>query len=416
MKKRIFSVACVGNILEFYDFSIYTFLIPIISPLFFPAEEKITSIVIGFSFFFVGFLARPLGSLIFGYLGDKRGRRFSLSISLLGMALSTALIAILPTYNQIGILAPFMLVLLRIIHGICIGGEFIGSLIFLVEHMPSNQKKERGAFYTSCLVASTIMGWFLGSLLCLFSSELNFLGVDYWRIPFFFGLITAVVGYIIRKYSPETPEFLNIKVKEPSLNIMKSYSREFLAIFGIGGLIGALFYGLFIFPNSYLPEFVGVDYSLAQIATTIGIALYMIFLPIMGRIADKIVPGRLVVYSAFLSLCFAYPIFFLFSTGKFFCILGAEFLSALLIAGFMAPASFVITQIFPINIRYTTTALSYNLGVSILGGMSPLVCIWLLKQTGNLISSFMYLFLCGALALICSIVLCRRSIYQLKDA
>lgn len=397
--KKIFFLACLGNVLEFYDFSIYFFLLPIISPLFFPAKDHVTSFLLAFSMFFVGFIARPLGAIIFGYIGDKKGRRLALSLSLLGMALSTMLIAFLPTYFHAGLWATTGLVILRIFHGLSIGSEFIGSLVFLSEHV----ERKQGPFYTACLISSTILGWFIGS-------ACSFLTIHYdfsWRIPFMLGALTGVLGFLIRHYTDEALVFMKITTNRQTFtkSFLARYSLQVFTVFGAGGLIGAFFYGVFIFPNTYLPEFIGVPYTVAVKSTSIGIGLYMLFLPFMGWLAIRITPFFLMVSCAFLTSILAYPIFLLLSLGCFPFLVLAQSIAALLLAGFIAPASFIIVQIFPIEVRYTLTSVSYNLGVCLLGGIFPLIAVALINHTNSLSIPSLYLACCACLALAGNVLL-----------
>lgn len=393
-QKKVFFLACIGNVLEFYDFSIFFFLLPSFSDLFFPAHDHITSVILGFSIFFLGFLARPIGSIVFGFIGDQRGRRQALSFSLLGMALSNVLIAFLPTYFEIGIWAPLALVILRIIHGLCIGGEFVGSLIFLVEHI----KGEQGPLYTACLVSSSILGWFVGSFSCLLLMSVS----GSWRIPFLFGGLTGIVGFVIRKYTQESSYFINrpVKQRKSFKDLVTIYRLEFFTIFVTGGLIGSLFYGLFIFPNVYLTELIGLTKEDASQITTIGIGIYMFILPCAGLLAIKLGPYKLIIYSAILTIFASFPIFLFLSSGSFVLSIFAEFIAAILIASFIGPASFIMVQFFPTEVRYTFAGISYNLGVSILGGLFPVICHSLIKWSGYLSIPSAYLIFCGSLVLL----------------
>jgi MHS family proline/betaine transporter-like MFS transporter len=403
--RKPFFLAALGNVVEFYEFSIYSFLIPIISTLFFPTANKIASLIMGYSIFALSFLARPIGSIIFGYIGDKKGRRFSLSISLLGMAISTTAMGFLPTYSEIGIWASLSLAFLRLIHGICLGGEFTGSLIFLVEHMSEKQKYEHGSLVTSSLVSATIIGWFLGSGVCLLIQNYPSCN-NLWRVPFLLSAFTTIIGFLLRRKSLETSEFLisqkNTYQRIGIKDLFKTYFWIIALIFISGGLIGVLFYGLFIFPNVFLATLIKTNSYYLQLTTTAGIGLYMVLLPLMGFASDRIGTKRVMQASAILTMILSYPIFKLLSNGTIFSSLIAEALSALLISGFMAPTSFLITQLFPTQIRYFSVSCSYNLGVSLMAGITPLIFTQFILKPNGFMNCAIYLCFCAFLVIVVS--------------
>lgn len=201
---KIFLSASFGNILEFYDFATYGFLIPIMAPLFFPAENPITSLLMASGAFAISFLARPIGGILFGYIGDFYGRKVAFSLSLIVMAMATTLIGILPTYEKIGLLSPFLLIFCRLVQGLCLGGEFSGSLIFATEHL--SQQRHGSAFVTGTITSAGVGGWFLSSIVCTVTSNLS---QPYsWRIPFLLGAVVGVLGYYIRRSTIEPPVHL----------------------------------------------------------------------------------------------------------------------------------------------------------------------------------------------------------------
>lgn len=364
---KIFLSSSLGNVLEFYDFATYGFLIPIMAPLFFPAENPINSLLMACGAFAISFLARPIGGFLFGYIGDKYGRKITFSLSLIFMAIATTLIGILPTYNQVGILAPLLLVSCRLVQGLCMGGEFSGSLIFATEHL--NQQSRNGALITGSITSAGVGGWFLSSIICTFCVNL---GQSYsWRIPFLVGAVVGIIGYYIRCSTPESP----VQLLTPPENLWKTLKSEWLtagSIAGIGALMGGLFYGLHIFPSSFLPaHFPSISHAQALECTSIGIGVYMVFLPFMGWFADHIGLTKCMQLFTFLTILLSYPIIFLLMSGSFFFIIISEILTSILLAGFMAPATFVMAQSFLPSFRHRLVSFSYNLGASLLGGLTP---------------------------------------------
>jgi len=395
--------ASIGNILELYDFAIYAFLMPTIGPLFFPNANKLTSLVLSFGVFAASFLTRPLGGILFGHLGDKKGRTKALSLSLILMALCTGLMGLLPTYAQIGILAPILLTVLRLAQGLCLGGEYSGSLIIVLEHIGYDSKKRPGLM-GSLVTAASISGLLLGlavSHLC----QPPFLPESFWRTAFLIGALTGLLGFYIRKNMQE-PEVLNKPSTErfPLISLLSDYPGTTFATVGMGALTGALFYGLFVFPISFLPAVMGVPPHLAKQCTLVGAGLCIIFLPIMGLVSDRIGHYKLMGLSALATICLAFSLFSLFSYADTPRILVAQIIAALLTASFMAPVSVVMSEIFPAKVRYTGASFSYNLGLCLLGAATPAISLMLVKETGSVVAPATYLIGCATFGLISAII------------
>ena len=398
MFKGIF-VLSIGNLLEFYDFAVYGFLVGTLSPIFFPSSDNVASLIGGFGVFFVGFLARPIGAIFFGYIGDRKGRKKSLIFSIIVMATSTAFIGLLPTYETIGVFAPIFLILLRILQGFSLGGEFSGSLVTLAE---SNVSQKNRVLMSSIVTSAGVSGWFVGSLTCYLSSKL-ILPFSYWRIPFLLGALTGVVACYIRITISENFGLQNLSSNSKKislLHLIRHYPKQVLFVISVGALMGCLFYGLYIFPNSFLPNTLNLTPSYVTKLTTFGVGLYMIFLPLMGWLGDKIGPKKLMLFSSLLCFFSSYFLFYcLYALGGRLIFI-VEILSSFLLASFMAPATFIITQVFPKNIRVTGVSLSYNIGACFFGGASPMVFTFLIKKTSFLTIPWTYLAFCSFIAFI----------------
>lgn len=408
---RVFMSTSIGNVLEFYDFATYGFLIPIMAPLFFPTSNPINSLLLAFSVFAISFIVRPVGGIIFGYIGDTYGRKKAFSSSLILMASATSIIGVLPVYEKIGILSPILLILCRLMQGLCLGGEFSGSLIFASEHIIRASAK-RPSFITACITAAGVSGWFLSSLICSLCININLFSLS-WRIPFLLGSTVGIVGYYIRRSLPDSPVELNRSVNIWA--IIKSEWLTVISIASIGALMGGIFYGIQIFPNSFLPtHFPFISHVTALRCTTFGIGVYMVFLPFMGYVADIIGHTKLMKLFCYLSIFLSFPILFLLFSGDVAFILLAEFLASFTLAGFMAPATFVMTQNFLPVVRYRLVSFSYNLGASLIGGLTPIMFLFLLENIKSFYAPGIYIIICSLFGLYASYYLEKYNFLESK--
>ncbi len=388
---RIFLAASFGNILEFYDFSTYGLMMSVMAPLFFPASDPMMSLLMACGAFSASFIVRPLGGLVFGYIGDQYGGKASFSLSLILMALSTSAIGLLPVYDDIGIVSPLLLILCRVIQGICIGGEFSSSLIYASEHF--NRKQSHPAFITGCITAAGVSGWFLSSLIGYLSIESS-LPFASWRLPFLLGSCVGFFGFYVRQSLPDT-----VLTKPKDLNNFKIIKTEIpgiLSIASIGIVMGILFYGFHIFPSSYLPtKFPSISHSQVLQYTSFGIGIYMLFLPLSGWISDKLGHLRVMKIFSYLTILVASLIFSFILSGVPKLILCAEFLASFILAGYMAPATYIMTQSFSDGIRYRLVSLSYNLGASLVGGLTPSILLFFISSYGSFYLPGLFIAACG---------------------
>lgn len=238
--KAIFA-AMVGNALEYYDVMLYGFFATMLAPLFFPTENQTISIISSFGTFAAGFLMRPLGGMIFGHLGDKFGRQKALVLAIFLVTIPTFTIGILPTYVEIGIAAPIILVICRLLQGLCVGGEYSGASIFVIEYSKKGQETFAGSILTASGLFGGVIGTFLG-----FICTLSFMPSWGWRIPFLLGSLMGLVGYYIRKNVNESPDFMRHKnekvAKVPLFLVFQNRKINLLCTIGIGAVSLIPFY------------------------------------------------------------------------------------------------------------------------------------------------------------------------------
>jgi MHS family proline/betaine transporter-like MFS transporter len=376
-----------GIILEWYDFTVYGFFATVIGARFFPHEDKVVELISAFGVFAAGYLMRPLGGVIFGHIGDRKGRKKALLISVLTMAIPTTLIAFLPTYDDIGWYAALLLVILRLLQGLSVGGEFTGSISFLVERAPKGKRGFFGSWSTFGVFGGMLLGSALASIItsALDNTQLYEYG---WRIPFLFGALIGIVGLYLRKGMGEDEHFEKMKnqnssKKTPLSEFWANYKLEALKIMLLSWAFGVSVYLIFIFLPSYLHTFHDVKLSDALSAHTISIVVLMLLIPLFGILNDKFGRKTLLFISLTGFVLFTYPLFGLMFEDTFTSILVSMLAFAILEAIFQAVMPALMTETFPSNIRYTGLSVSYNFSLALFGGTTPLVCTWLIKVSGG---------------------------------
>lgn len=387
MKKRVLAGGSIGQFIEFYDFTLYGLSAVVLSQLFFPGTSALAGLLATFATFGVAFLVRPLGGLFFGALGDKIGRRKVLFITLLSIGGATALIGLLPTHATIGAAAPVMLVLCRMVQGFSAGGESVGAPAFVFEHAPIDK---RGFWLNITLAATALPSVFGGTLILVLSSSMStesFMSWG-WRIPFLIALPMAFFGLWIRSKTEESDAFKAVLAKEQS----KEYSpireafREnkvrMLQVIFVMGLTAMGFY----FLSGYFVSYVQVTGNLSReqslMANAAAMLFYAMLLPIGGIISDKV--GRkpmLIAGSAALALM-AIPCFMLVTSGSLPLAIVGQLLFVVPMCIYGGGCYTFFVEIFTTRTRFTSAAISYNVGYAIFGGSAPFVGTFLVSQTG----------------------------------
>jgi len=376
-----------GNILEWYDFTVYGFFATVIGAQFFPNEDKVVQLISAFGIFAAGYLMRPIGGIIFGHIGDSQGRKKALLISIMMMAIPTTLIGFLPNYDSIGWYSALLLVILRLFQGLSVGGEFTGSISFLVEKAPDGKRGFFGSWSTFGVFGGMLLGSAMGSLITslLDQTQLHDYG---WRIPFLFGAIIGVVGLYLRKDMGDDEHFEKIKKehkssKTPLAEFWKDYKLKALKVILLSWSFGVSVYLIFIFLPSYLHTFHQVKLDDALSAHTIALIVLMLLIPLFGHLTDRIGRKKVLFLSLIGFIVFSYPLFAYMFNNTFQAILGAMLVFALLEAMFQAVMPALMTETFPASVRYTGLSISYNFSLALFGGTTPLFCTWIVKQSGG---------------------------------
>ncbi|AAK42658.1 MFS transporter [Saccharolobus solfataricus] len=383
---KVSIAAMIGIAFEFYDFLIFGFVSSILASLFFPSTNKIVSLLDTLAVFATGFAGRPLGAIVFGHLGDKIGRKYTLIVTMSLMGLSSLFTGLLPSYAVLGILAPTLLTVLRLLQGFSLGGEFGGGITLSAEFAkPTNR-----AFYIGIAQMAQGVGPLMATgLIFIFSSIMSppaFASTG-WRILFIIGAFIAVIGVIIRLKISESPVFKNVREmgqisKFPLAEAFRLYWKRILL--GLGFIIGGttLTYATSVFAASYLETVIGVPAKTVSLALTIGYIVEAICILAFSLLADKIGRKPMMITTAVGLLILVYPYFYLISTGQFSLILLAQILYSTIGSFSTAAYAAALTELFPTKVRYTALSFDYHVGVAVFGGTTPFIASYLIYATG----------------------------------
>lgn len=405
-RPRIVVAGLVGNVMEWYDFAVYGYFAAVIGSQFFPSDDPAVSLIAAFGAFAAGFLVRPLGGLVFGRIGDLVGRKRALTLSTLAMALPTTLIALLPTYETIGIAAPIAIVALRIVQGLSVGGEYTSSIVFLVEHAP----QRRRAFFAVWGVWGAVLGIMIGSgvgdvlATILDDAEIAAWG---WRIPFLLGALVAATGYVIRR-----AVHADAPIGESQRPVRDTFGRHRLSVWrvvllNIGNGVG--FYAAFVYAVTYIKEIDKLPEQLALDLNTGAMALLLLIMPLTAWLSDRVGRRPLIIVGSAILTFGALPLFALIHTTDPLTIFLGEvgFVIGLgILAGGMNAAN---VELMPAAVRCTGLAFAYNASIGVFGGTTPLIASWLITATGDPLAPAYWVAATGAVTLATAVFLVHET-------
>lgn len=393
-KKSVFATG-IGNAMEWFDFALYSYLAVIISKNFFsPVQNDELKLIFTFATFAIAFLLRPVGGIVFGKIGDKLGRKVVLTFTIIMMAISTLIIGLLPTYDQIGIWAPILLLLARILQGFSVGGEYAGAMVYIAESSPDNKRIRLG----SGLEIGTLSGYIVASILVtvlfwtLSDAQMNSWG---WRIPFFLSAPIGLIGLYLRTHLEEIPIFENDIADQKDqlsvIEIIKQYKKDILLCIVFVAFFNITNYVLLGYMPSYLDETVGISDRISTPITAVVLLIMVPFALTFGRLGDKIGNKKVISFGLILGILVSVVSFQFLNIGG----LGFLFLGLLLLGIVLSvyegtmPGS--LPTLFHTDIRYRTLSWTFNISVSLFGGTTPLVASWLVHVTGNNLAPAFYL-------------------------
>lgn len=416
-QKKVVLAGAIGNALEWYDFTIYAFFVPIIATQFFPNKDPFLSILATFGVFAIGFLVRPLGAILFGYIGDHAGRKKALVLSMIMMSFPTFLMGILPNYHAIGVLAPLLLIGLRMVQGLAVSGELTTATVFLIEHADLNRRGMAGSLamagalfgmVLSAIFATLITGW-------VSDTQLSAWG---WRVPFILGGLIGVLGLVVRLRSIEPAVYeqaqAHVNRGRQSVSVLGHISSLNYRTLCVGIFLTSIMaianYFLIAYFNTFLVETQGLALRPVMLVNTIAITLQVSMTILMGRASDYV--GRHVVLaSGIVSLTvLIYPIFWLLTQHDIYLALVGEVLFALSAGALTGVIPTTLAELFDTYHRNMGISISYNIALAFFGGTAPLIAIALVASTHDVYAPAWYLIGIAFIAFVALLTLRKSSL------
>lgn len=414
-ERRIWLASLVGSSIEWFDYFLYATVAGLVfNQVFFVSEDPTVGLLLSYASLALAFFIRPFGGIIFSHIGDKIGRKKTLIMTLSLMGGATFLMGVLPTYQAIGVAAPILLVSLRLIQGLGIGGEWGGALLLAYEYAPP----EKRGLYGSIPQMGVTIGMFLGTGALTFITSV--ISIDAfvswgWRVPFILSAFLVLFGFWIRKGIDETPDFKNLKesgevVKVPLFETLKTHWREVLIAIGAKVVETAPFYIFGTFVISYATTQLDFTYVEALIAVMVATVVTTVLIPIMGSLSDKVGRKKMYIYGVLAMFIYAFPYFLLLHQDTFITLLISTVIGLGVIwAPITAVLGTMFSEIFDAKVRYTGITLGYQIGAALAGGTAPLVATALLLEFNNSwIPIALYIMLTAIISLI--------SVWAIRDS
>ncbi len=388
--RRAVSAAVIGNVLEWYDFGVYGFVAAIIGKNFFPGTDDVTQLLSAFLTFGLGFLARPVGGIVIGRMGDTHGRKAALMLTIFLMALGTVMIGILPTYASIGFAAPALLLLARLMQGFSTGGEWGGSTAFIVEWAPREKRGLYGSFQQMSVVAGLLLGSSFAALLNSILTQDQMVAWG-WRVPFLVGALLGPVGLYMRRTIDETPHYERVKEAAPAGG--RSGFALAATAFGFTIVWTVAFYVLLTYMPSWTGKYMKLTAAQALWSNSIGLVALVIAIPIMGHLSDRYGRRPLLLTCCAAFIILPWPLFTYLASGNvpYMVLVLIQIGIAIVISLYSGAGPAAIAEVFPTRSRSTWMTTGYALAVAIFGGSAPYLSIWMIGKLGSPIAPVWYL-------------------------
>jgi MFS transporter, MHS family, shikimate and dehydroshikimate transport protein len=402
-----------GTAIEMYDFFIYgTAAALVFNHQFFPTSDPLVGTLLAFAAFGVGFLARPLGGVVIGHFGDRVGRKKMLVTTLVAMGMATFLIGLLPTYAQIGVAAPILLVALRLVQGFCAGGEWAGAVLSATEHAPANKRGLYGSWASIGNPAGLVLA--TGAFTAVSALPAGQFEAWGWRLPFLASALLVVLGLYVRVSISETPEFLAMvrdrsQAKLPIATVLRTQTREVLLGTGVNLGFNTFIYLVFTFALAYSTTALAMDRGVVLTGTIVGSLLLIPALLFFAALSDRVGRYKVMLGGAGFVAVWALLFFPLLNTARPALAIAAVAIAFTGSGALLGPMGAGLSELFGPSVRYTGASLGYQLGAALGGGLAPFIATALFASTGTTWSIAIYSAGCALISLVCIDVLRRRA-------
>jgi metabolite-proton symporter len=401
---RVIASSLIGTTIEWYDFFLYGSAAALVfNKLFFPSFDPLVGTLLAFATYAVGFVARPLGGIVFGHFGDRIGRKKLLMWSLVMMGLATVLIGLLPGYESIGVWAPVGLIALRVFQGFAVGGEWGGAVLMAAEHGDARRRGYWASWPQAGVPLGSLLSAGILALMAGMQSEADFIAWG-WRVPFLLSAVLVIVGWYIRTQVAESPmfeseiEMAEAPPKTPAIDVFRERPRAVLLGAGLRVGENIVYYILTVFSLTFLVDVAEHSRSLALDALLIGAAIQFMAIPLLAILSDRV--GRRPVYAfgAFGSAIFVFLFFPMLASGSNSLIILAIVVGLILHASMYAPQAAFITELFPTRIRYSGVSIAYQLTAIFAGSLAPIIALWLYKDLHSSVPVSIYVAIACAIS------------------
>ena len=421
--KRVALSSFLGNFIEWFDYATYSYFAVVISMVFFPNDDPTLALMQAFAVFALSFIMRPIGAIFWGGLGDKKGRKWALSTSIFLMTGATFCIGLLPGYQTIGLAAPALLLLLRMVQGFSASGEYAGAATFLAEYAPASKR----GMYVSLVPASTAVGLLVGSFFAtvmfafLPESAVNEWG---WRIPFLLSGPLGLIAHYIRTRLEDSKTYQEMHERveastggsgTPIRLLLTKYARPLIVSFGACILNAVGFYAVLTYLPVYLDTVVGMDPTQSSMITTISLIAYIAFIFGSGHLSDMFGRKKMLIIASVSFVVLTVPAFMMLNTGDFIVVLVVELLMCAALTINDGTLASYLTETFPTEVRYSGFALSFNMANAIFGGTAALVSTTLIAATGSNMAPAWYMVAIAAIALVAMLLSKENSGKELSE-